>query len=175
MPRLLPFSVAALATVLCHSWLAICQPGQAGERTAGARNEAARWTAAKFGGVAESPPKTPLGRPPLTTEPPFSFKFDGKLFGDLPWQPARVSRRLDDRRTERTLTYADDKTGLQVRCVAVEYHDFPTVEWTVYFKNAGTRDTPILENIQGLDARFERRADGEFVLHGIKGGLLHGR
>ncbi len=137
-----------------------------GRRTdGGARREAARWTAAKFGGVAESPP----GRPPLTTEPPFSFKYDGKSSGDLPWQPARASRKLDDQRTEHTLTYADGKTGLQVRCVAVEYHDFPAVEWTAYFKNAGTSDTPILENIQGLDARFERGADGEFVLHGIKG------
>ena len=136
---------------------------------AGAQAEAARWTAAKFGGVAETPPGAAPGRPPLTTEPPFSFTYGGKSFRDLAWKPARASRKLDDRRTEHTLTYADDKTGLHVRCVAVEYHDFPAVEWTVYFRNAGTSSTPILERIQGLDARFERGADGEFVLHGIKG------
>jgi alpha-galactosidase len=56
-----------------------------------------------------------------------------------------------------------------VRCVAVEYADYPAVEWTVYFKNTGTNNTPILENIQGLDTRFERGEGGEFVLHGNKG------
>jgi alpha-galactosidase len=58
---------------------------------------------------------------------------------------------------------------LQVRCVAVEYRDFPTVEWTLYFKNTSTHDTPILENIQALDALFERNAKGDFVLHHHKG------
>jgi hypothetical protein len=144
-------------------------PGQAAAPTVGAQAEAARWTALKFGGVAESLPGAAPGRPPLTTEPPFSFTYDGKSFRDLAWKPVRASSRLDDCRTEHTLPYADDKTGLQLRCVAVEYHDFPAVEWTAYFKNAGTSSTPILENIQGLDARFERGAHGEFVLHGIKG------
>ena len=43
-------------------------------------------------------------------------------------------------------------------CVATEYADFPVVEWTVWLKNTGDKDTPLLENIQGLDARFERDA-----------------
>jgi alpha-galactosidase len=51
----------------------------------------------------------------------------------------------------------------------VEYADYPVIEWTVYFKNTGTGDTPILEGIQGLDTWFERDAASEFVLHGIKG------
>jgi len=150
-------------------WLAMHASGLAAEPTVGAPTEAARWTAAKFGGVAENPRQAMPSRPPLTTDPPFSFTFDGKPFGDLVWKPARASRRLDDCRTEHTLTYADDTTGLQVRCVAVEYHDFSAVEWTVFLKNRGTNSTPVLEGIQGLDARFERGADGEFVLHGIKG------
>ena len=41
--------------------------------------------------------------------------------------------------------------------MAVEYHDFPTVEWTLYFKNTGTADTPILEDIQALDVRLAAR------------------
>lgn len=155
--------------VLQLFWLAVLEPGQTAEPTVGAPGEAARWAAAKFAGVTESPQERSMGRPPLTTEPPFSFQYDGKSFGDLPWQPTRASRKLDDHRTEHTLAYADGATGLQVRCVAVEYHDFPAVEWTVYFKNTGTTSTPILEDIQGLDARFERSDDGEFVLHGIKG------
>jgi alpha-galactosidase len=53
--------------------------------------------------------------------------------------------------------------------VAVAYNDFPTVEWTVYFKNTGTRVTPILEDIEALDTRLERSGEGEFVLHHSKG------
>ncbi len=161
--------LAAFVAVLCHFWLAHCQPGQAAEPTVDAGSETRRWTAATFGGVAESPARTPPGRAPFTTEPPFSFQYDGKSSGDLPWQFVRCSRKLDARRTEHTLRYADDKTGLQVRCVAVEYHDFPAVEWTVHFKNAGASRTPILEDIQGMNVRFERSDDGKFILHGIQG------
>lgn len=91
---------------------------------------------------------------------PFSFVYDGKASGELlsMWKF-----------NKQTLTWTDAATGLRVRCVAVEYADFPVVEWTVYLKNTGKENTPILENIQGLDTRFERGADGEFVLHGIRG------
>ena len=61
------------------------------------------------------------------------------------------TRELDDRRIEHTLTWTDPESGLVVRCVAIEYRDFPAVEWTLYFRNTGTADTPILENIQALD------------------------
>jgi len=103
---------------------------------------------------------------------PFSFTYGGQpsalLLAEWPVQVA--NERLDAKRTRRTLTWTDPKTGLEVRCVAVEYLDYPAVEWTVWFKNTGTADTPILEDIQGLDARFERDANaGEFVLNGIKG------
>ena len=77
---------AAFVIVLCHAWLAMWQSGRAAEPTAGARSEAARWTAAKFGGIAESRQQTPSGRPPFTTDPPFSFKCDGKSSRDLRWQ-----------------------------------------------------------------------------------------
>ena len=119
--------------------------------------------------LADLPLQEGAGRPPFTTEPPFSFTYDGKSSVDLQWKAARASRKLDDQRTEHVLTYADDKTGLQVRCVAVEYHDFPTIEWTLYFTNSGAQDTPILSDIQALDTRFHRSGQGEFTLHHHKG------
>ena len=73
--------------------------------------------------------------------------------------------KLDKARTERTVVYTDPQTGLVIRCVAIEYHDFPTVEWTLHFKNPGQKATPILENIQALDMRFARGHYGEFLLH----------
>ena len=71
----------------------------------------------------------------------------------------KETKTLDDARTQHTYTWNDPKTGLEVRCAAVEYSDFPVVEWTVYFKNAGKENTPILENIQGMDTGLstERR------------------
>ncbi len=70
---------------------------------------------------------------------------------------------------QRTTVWTAPDAGLQVCCVAVEYRDFPVVEWTVYFRNAGDKDTAVLENIQGFDTAINREAEGEFVLRGIKG------
>ena len=111
------------------------------------------------------------GRKPLSTDPPFVFNYGGKPSAALlpQWQVARASRDLDALRVEHTLTYMDDATGLQVRCVAVAYRDFPTVEWIVYFKNTGASDTPVLSEIQALDFRLQRPGQGEFVLHHFTG------
>jgi alpha-galactosidase len=108
---------------------------------------------------------------PYTLDPPFSFRYDGEASGDLlkTWKLTRSERALDANRTEYALSYRDPKTGLVVRCVALAYHDFPTVEWTLYFKNDGPNESPILEQIQALDMRFERNAEGEFHLHHSKG------
>lgn len=104
-------------------------------------------------------------------QPPFSFVYDGRKSDLLlpRWGARHSTERLGRTRTRRTATWADPQSGLTVRCVAVEYADYPAVEWTVCLRNAGPRDTPLLESVQGLDARLERPADGEFVLHGLKG------
>ncbi len=104
-------------------------------------------------------------------ELPFSFVYDGQALSGLPseWSIERHQEKLDAQRTRHTLSGKDGKTGLAVRCEAIEYHDFPTVEWTLYFKNTGSQDTPILSDIQALDTRFERKSGGEFVLHHHRG------
>jgi alpha-galactosidase len=101
------------------------------------------------------------------TEPPFSFLYDGKPSTELlkQWIVTRDTQKLDTQRTGHTLTYADSASGLQVRCVLIAYDDFPTVEWTVYFKNTGPNDTPIIEKIQALDIELSRSSEGEFLLH----------
>ena len=104
-------------------------------------------------------------------EPLFSFTYDGKGGVELlpGWKQERSSRKLDDQRTERSVLWTDPTTGLEVRCLGIEYQDFQAVEWTVYFKNTGKASTPILQDIQALDLGFQRSQDGEFVLHGTKG------
>ncbi len=99
--------------------------------------------------------------------PPFAFTYDGRPVAGLlaGWQVSHASRDLDSRRTEAVIAYTDPKSGLEVRCVAVTYRDFPTVEWTVYLKNTGAADTPIIAGLQALDARWEKQGADEFLLH----------
>ena len=106
-----------------------------------------------------------------STNLPFSFVYDGKASGELlsAWPKKVQTKKLDGDRTQRTSTWTDPKTGLEVRSVVVDYGDFPAVEWTVYFTNPGKEVSPLLENVQGLDARLERSAEGEFLLHHWKG------
>jgi len=121
-----------------------------------------QWVAARFdaGKAAKSP------------ETFFSFNYDGKPSSEFlkTWQLTRASRRLDEKRTEYTLTYADPKTGLVLRCMGIEYLDYPCVEWTLFLKNTGDRETPILSDIQALDLRLERKPGvsaekGDYLLH----------
>jgi alpha-galactosidase len=108
--------------------------------------------------------------------PPFSFVYDGKPSSELlkTWQAKCDTRRLDAQRAEHTAIYTDSVTGLQVRCVVIEYSDFPTVEWTLYFKNTSSADTPILEKIQALETTLSRGIDGEFLLHHNVGSPANG-
>ena len=133
---------------------------------------ARRWVAAKF--VSNDGNVVWLGDLPIldddpaaTNAPPFSFVYGGQPSAVLlkSWEVQRESRRLDDQRTQHTLTYTDPKTALEIRCVAIEYHDFPTVEWTLYLENRGESDTPLLSDIQAIDTQFRRGKDGEFTLH----------
>jgi alpha-galactosidase len=98
---------------------------------------------------------------------PFSFLYDGHPCAELlpGWKRKEETRRLDDSRSERTLSWTDPQTGLALRCVLVEYFEFPTLEWTLYFKNTGAQDTPVISEILALDTRFVRGQATEFLLH----------
>jgi alpha-galactosidase len=110
-------------------------------------------------------------RKPLGTTPPFAFTYDGKPSELLlpHWKVTRSTRKLDTNRIEHSLVYSDPATLLEVRCVAVEYRDFPTVEWTVHFKNQGQAATPILADVLALKMELQRPGQGEFLLHHFTG------
>jgi alpha-galactosidase len=124
---------------------------------------ASRFAAARFEALQSAAPEGGLFAP----EPPFSFLYGGRPSAEFlgTWKTDRQARKLDAERTAHTVTYADPAGGLTVRCEAIVYHDFPTVEWTLYFKNAGSADTPIIENLQALDVQWERGQSGEYLLH----------
>jgi alpha-galactosidase len=102
---------------------------------------------------------------------PFFFRYDGQASDKLlhTWSKKIQTKRLDDSRVQHTFTWTDSRTGLEVRCVAIDYVTFPVVEWTTFFKNSGKKDSPILQDIRGLDATFQESENGDFTLHSIKG------
>ena len=105
------------------------------------------------------------------TVPPFSFRYGGQLVMEelKIWRIESEARKVDDSRTERTLTYADPKTGLEVRCVAIEYSDYPAVEWTVFFENRGNDTTPIISDVQAADFSVSSTVAGDFVVYHADG------
>jgi alpha-galactosidase len=113
------------------------------------------WTAARFHGP----------------DPFFSFTYGGKPSSAFlnSWKREYAERSIDGARKEHVVTYSDPESGLEVRCIAVEYADFPVVEWTLYFANKGTTDTPVIEGIRAIDARFDSGPDDKFTLHRNKG------
>lgn len=110
-------------------------------------------------------------RADYSAEPFFSFVYGGQPSSDLlpQWKLDRATEKLDEDRIRHTLVWTDPKTHLEVRCVGIAYQDYPTVEWTLWFKNGGTEDTPILKDLRAVDTSFERRGRGEFTLFGNKG------
>ncbi len=138
---------------LCVIALVAASHAMAAMPSASEMTMARAWTEANLGPTAQSLP--------------FSFIYDGHRSAELlpTWQARRSSIQLDANRTQRAIVWTDPKTGLELRCVAVAYSDFPTVEWTLHFKNTGSADTPILADILALDTRLEREPAGEFLLH----------
>jgi len=104
-------------------------------------------------------------------EEPFSFTYGGMPSGEILKRCRRSERNspLDKVRTQHLISYADAKTGLEIRWEGVEYEGLRTIEWTLFFKNAGSDDTPILQDIQALDFRLARSSQDEFVLRTTRG------
>lgn len=127
-------------------------------------------------------PEEALCAMPVDGAPPFSFLYDGIPFSGMMsrFSKEATTSKIDESRAGHELKYLDPETGLEVRCVGVEYTDFPTIEWTLHFKNTGEKDTPILSDIRALDTGFVRLPDetyarfarsGEFTLHHHTGSI----
>ena len=105
---------------------------------------------------------------PQAKQVPFSFQYGGEPWEKLrsQWKVQRSQRTLDQHRTEYSTTFTDPQSGLQIRCEAVAYADFPTAEWVLSLKNTSASATQLVEDLQVLDMLVEqdtRRQD--FVLH----------
>lgn len=103
----------------------------------------------------------------------FSFSYRGgevaKELSRWPATDSKPARTPEGTRRERVSR--EPATGLEVRVDTVKYRDFPAVEWVVNFSNTGTTNTPILEDIQALNAVLPVATTGQTVLHWAKGAV----
>jgi alpha-galactosidase len=100
-----------------------------------------------------------LGSPTLTcTGPdlslPIAFTYDGvssETFLDS-WPMRKDTTQLSNTQTLHRITRTDPKTKLECILEVTEFADSPAVEWVCRFHNAGTANTPIIENILAMNA-----------------------
>ena len=106
--------------------------------------------------------------------PPFSFVYGGQPSDELlaEWPLDTEHKKLDEDRISHIATWLDPQTGLEVRWEGLEYTDYECIEWTVYLRNTGTQETPILERFQALNADFGRAQSQKTVLRHWKGTLV---
>lgn len=107
----------------------------------------------------------------LGSTQPFSFTYNGRSSSALlsTWSKTMTTTQLDAQRTQRDITWTDPTTKLQVQCSSVQYANYPVVEWTTYFRNTGTSNTPLLKDIQGLNSSWTSSGSTPFVLKGMLG------
>ncbi|MGC8638566.1 MAG: hypothetical protein ACP5XB_01665 [Isosphaeraceae bacterium] len=143
-------SSAAAALFTCLAFLASVAETAAPEKTATEEmNRKSEWV------------RTHLVKAPVREGGFFSIRYGGRPSAELlpSWQGQSRETKIDDQRVEHLLSWTDPRTGLAVRCREIEYLDFPSVEWTLFFKNTGRQPTPVLEQIQALDLeRFSGRS-----------------
>jgi alpha-galactosidase len=99
--------------------------------------------------------KSPLASAtPDSAALPFAFTYDGQPSRQLlgGWKYEQTVRKLDDQRTEHKLAWTDPKTQLCICLTAIDYQDLPAVEWLVEMSNRGSVNTPIIENVEPLNA-----------------------
>ena len=112
---------------------------------------------------------------PADASVPFSFVVDSQS-SSASWSSWTVTSGAEESTAagrRRSVSWRDPKTGLEVVADTVRFRDFPAVEWVLRFKNHGTADSPILEQVLPLDVRLGAGSPGgpAPVLHYAKGAL----
>jgi len=96
-----------------------------------------------------------LANPEDTVSPlPFSFQYDGnnsKMFLSS-WSRSQSNIAEQDGNDNDVYSWQDPKSTLQIECRIRTFTDSPAVEWVLYFRNTGTTNTKIIENILVLDS-----------------------
>jgi alpha-galactosidase len=102
--------------------------------------------------------------------PPFSFLYGGKPSANLlgSWKAETATTGAADR-TVRTVVYTDPSSRLRVTVVYSIFKNYPAVEWVVRFKNEGSGDSPLIENVLACATRFAGFSGGPLTLYRARG------
>ncbi len=85
-------------------------------------------------------------------ELPLSFVLDGQSSRNFlsQWSSSSTDSVLTDRIIHKIKWTKPDGT-FEVKCLLTEFANHPAVEWRLYFKNSGSKNSPVLENVYPLD------------------------
>jgi alpha-galactosidase len=131
-----------------------------------------------FVALSQTPTLAPVVVPdlaPILTAPdfwradavPFSFKYGGKDSAEIlpTWQTTQETVAGETGQLQR-YSYTDPVTHLRVTAEVRLYPEFPgVVDWVLLFRNDGTTDTPIIENIMPLRWAIPAVPGDLFVRH----------
>jgi alpha-galactosidase len=100
---------------------------------------------------------------------PFSFTYGGKPSSQIlsSWQTSHGLSPVTDGLLYHYI-YTDPATKLTVIAEVRTFRNFPAVDWVLRFRNDGTADTPIIENIEALDLSLAA-APGDCIVHHARG------
>jgi alpha-galactosidase len=95
------------------------------------------------------------------TLPPFSFKYDGKDSAEFlgSWKKTEMTVKEFGPRTVQIIGFSDPATQLQITADIKSYSDSGAADWVLRIKNNGTKDSPILEDIEPLDWTVAKTGD----------------
>ena len=107
----------------------------------------------------------------ISDDTPFSFEYNGIISSVFitSWNYSASDRILEDR-ILRTAVYSDPLTGLEIRAVVNIYTLSPGIDYTIYLKNNGSSDTPIISDLKALDLRIkDADLSNGCMLHRLRG------
>jgi len=94
-------------------------------------------------------------QPFLAAATPFSFRFQGAASSNF---LAGWKRSVESAETSSghhwQARWQDPQTALRLTATVTTFNRYPAVEWVLEFENLGDRETPLLEDIQPLDAQL---------------------
>lgn len=102
---------------------------------------------------------------------PFSFHYGGAFSDDfLPGWERGTEVRDTSFGVERVSIWSDPVTGLRVTATVRVFSQYAAADWVLSFTNGGNTDTPVIENVQALDAGLRTGyARNPVILHGNHG------
>jgi len=111
---------------------------------------------------------------PKQASAPFSFVYGGTPSSSFltNWKVKAEKKDAGQGTEQRTLTYTDPATRLEIRCEATLFAGSPAVEWVLCATNKGDTDTPVLEKLLPLNLDLEVPETGDVTLHYLQGSKM---